>query len=114
MKKLILLGSLLTAITFTTKAQLSVNINIGPQPQYVPLRYSTASYYYSEPVRYYAPVRRPVYVRHVNVVKRPYYVNSVRAERRPVVYRKIHYKGNKGYFKNNWKVKGGHHGKGRR
>ncbi|MGY4386122.1 hypothetical protein ACVWYN_003172 [Pedobacter sp. UYP24] len=113
MKKLILLGSLLTAITLTSQAQISVNINLGPQPQYVPVRYNSSNYYYSKPVRY-VPVRTPVYIHHVDAIRQPYYVNSIRAERRPIVYRRVHYKENNGHNKNKWKIKGGHHGKGRR
>ncbi len=59
MKKFILLAALAisAAIFQPAKAQVSFNLSVGPQPRYVPVRYS-----YAPPV-YYAPTRRYVSVR---------------------------------------------------
>lgn len=119
MKKLVLLGVALTAMVTATQAQVSINVNIGSRPQYAPVQYYATDYVYREPVVYYEPVRRPVYVKHVNYVRRPYYTNNVRVSRRPVIvynrpsYSKAYFKGNKGHFKHYEKAKG-HHGRGRR
>lgn len=63
MKKLILLALVVstTAIFSTARAQVSLNINIGAQPRYVPVGYTYESYY--QPVvhrAYYTPPRRHV------------------------------------------------------
>ena len=102
MKKLVLLVFALTTITLASQAQLNVNINIGSQPAYVPVHYTTSSYYY-------APAR-PVYVNRVVKVKpRKHYYSNTRSyyANRPVVYREVHYKKFKGNDKHrHYKGKG--------
>lgn len=105
MKKLVLLGLTLTLFSLSSQAQFNININIGSEPAFVPVRYTTSSYYY-------APAR-PAYVKRVVKVRparhhynnrKTYYVN------RPVVYREVHYKNYKGkHHKHYYKGKGNKH-----
>ena len=67
MKKIITASALLLGITAITesKAQVQVNVNIGPPPVYVtPVR--TVSYYYYPDLQayYYIPAKRYYYKRH--------------------------------------------------
>lgn len=111
MKKFILLALVVstTAIFSTAKAQVSLNINIGSQPRYVPIRYTYENYY--QPVvhrAYYAPPRR-------HVLAKRYYATPQRTvlirgndwnRRNAKVYRTSYYSkhSNKHYYK-----KGNHH-----
>ncbi|RZK76911.1 MAG: hypothetical protein EOO92_13855 [Pedobacter sp.] len=105
MKKLVLLGFALTIISLSSYAQFNVNINIGPQPAYVPVRYVTSSHYY-------APAR-PVYVsnRYVKVMPRRNHYRPQRTyyKSRPVVYREVHYKQHKGKKQHYYNGKGKKH-----
>ncbi|RZK51108.1 MAG: hypothetical protein EOO87_18490 [Pedobacter sp.] len=107
MKKFILLALVVstTAIFSTARAQVSLNINIGAQPRYVPVAYTYESYYqpvvhrayYAAPrphviaKRYYAPARNVVYVKENNW-----------NNRNPRAYRASYGKSNsKHYYKKN-------------
>lgn len=68
MKKLFILFGIgmlgLTSIPTTTKAQVSINVNIGSQPQWGPTGYNHVEYYYLPDIEsyYYVPKRQFVYL----------------------------------------------------
>lgn len=120
MKKFILLALVVstTAIFSTARAQVSLNINIGAQPRYIPVGYTYETYY--QPVvhrAYYAPPRR-------HVVAKRYYAAPSRTvlirgndwnRRNAKVYRSSYYKspGKHYYKKSNHHLKPKYHkGKG--
>ncbi|RZL18069.1 MAG: hypothetical protein EOO89_05875 [Pedobacter sp.] len=104
MKKLILLGvvAFVAAFSVPAEAQISVNVNIGPRPQYVPVRYVNTDYYYGAPAR-------PVYVNRVYTVKHNRHNNwrpvRTRYVSRPVVYQRPYYKNDRGPKHSYYKVK---------
>lgn len=64
MKKIITTGALLLGITAVTegKAQVQVNVNIGPPPVYVTPAHTVSYYYYPElQAYYYIPAKRYYY-----------------------------------------------------
>lgn len=65
MKKLFLLTmlGLASAITLPATAQVSVNINIGSQPQWGPSGYNHVDYYYMPEIEsyYYVPTKKFIY-----------------------------------------------------
>ncbi|RZL49317.1 MAG: hypothetical protein EOP00_07285 [Pedobacter sp.] len=76
MKKFIVMALVASAAAIfqPAKAQVSVSLNIGTQPRYVPAGYY--SDYYAQPVvhrSYYAPAPRYVYVERNNWRKKSYY-----------------------------------------
>jgi hypothetical protein len=111
MRKLILLGvvALVAIFTLPAQAQISVNVNIGPRPQYVPVRYVSTGYYYEAPAR-------PVYVNHVYRTKHSKYNNwrptRTRYVSSPVSYRRSYYKNDGGNGRSHYKMKS-HKGNGR-
>ena len=91
MKKLIILAMLITASIFKpAKAQVSLSLNIGPQPYYQPVYYRTSpSYVYVEQPRYvsrsyYVPAKR-------YVASKAYYNARPRTFRNTRVYRTNYY-----------------------
>jgi len=110
MKKLILLGVMAMVMSFSlpTKAQVFVNVNIGSRPQYVPVRYVNADYYYAAPAR-------PVYVNNTYHVKYKRHNNWRPVARhyvsRPVVYRRAQYF-DRGPQRSHYKVKHQKHDRG--
>lgn len=66
MKKLILmlLLAMVSGISFQAKAQVSVNINIGAQPQWGPTGYDYVDYYYLPDIEsyYYVPKKQFIYM----------------------------------------------------
>jgi hypothetical protein len=104
MKKLILTGvvAIVAAFSNPVEAQISVNFNIGSNPQYVPVRYVNTGYYYGA-----AP--RTVYVNRVYKVKnnRHNYYRPVKTRyiRRPVVYSRPFYSDNRGRGHSYHKIK---------
>jgi hypothetical protein len=66
MKKLILLFLLAlgSSVSFKSQAQVSVNINIGSQPQWGPVGYDYVDYYYLPDIEsyYYVPKRQFIYM----------------------------------------------------
>lgn len=66
MKKLLLIGMLgIGSLAFNpAKAQVSVNVNIGAQPQWGPAGYNRVDYYYLPDVEsyYYVPTRQFIYL----------------------------------------------------
>ena len=59
-----LLAFLTTASVLSSKAQVSVSVNIGAQPQWAPAGYASADYYYLPDIEcyYYVPQRQFVYL----------------------------------------------------
>jgi hypothetical protein len=104
MRKFILLGVVAVVAIFTlpAEAQISVNVNIGSRPQYVPVRYVSTGYYYNAPAR-------PVYVSNVYRVKHNKYNNwrPVRTHyvSRPVAYQRAYYNNDRGHSRSHYKVK---------
>ncbi|MES2419051.1 MAG: hypothetical protein V4541_12750 [Bacteroidota bacterium] len=66
MKKFIVMALMASAIA--TKAQVSVQINIGSQPQWGPVGYNHVDYYYLPDIEtyYYVPKRQFVYLNNGN------------------------------------------------
>ena len=65
MKKPFVLLTVLTALSFQqSKAQVSVNINIGSQPVWGPVGYDHVDYYYLPDIEsyYYVPTRQFIYL----------------------------------------------------
>lgn len=63
MKKLILAGLLLvSAFGYESKAQISVNINIGNQPSWGPTGYNHVDFYYLPDINVYYDVARAQYI----------------------------------------------------
>jgi len=104
MKKLILLGvvAIVAAFSVPAEAQISVNVNIGPRPQYVPVRYVNTDYYYGAPAR-------PVYVNRVYTVKHNRHNNwrpvRTRYISRQVVYQNAYYRNDRKSKHSYYKVK---------
>lgn len=66
MKKIIttvFIAAVLSTATSTTRAQVSVNVNIGVQPEWGPVGYDYAEYYYLPDIEvyYFVPRRQFVY-----------------------------------------------------
>lgn len=105
MKKIILLALAVStvAIFSTARAQVSLNINIGAQPRYIPVGYTYESYY--EPVvrrTYYAPAPRHVVTkRYYRPATRHVYVKDRNWNRGNRVYQTSYYakSSNKHYYK---------------
>jgi hypothetical protein len=59
-----ILAILTTASVFSSKAQVSVSVNIGAQPQWGPAGYASVDYYYLPDIEcyYYVPRRQFVYM----------------------------------------------------
>ena len=59
-----ILAILTTATAFSSKAQVSVSVNIGAQPQWGPAGYASVDYYYLPDIEcyYYVPRRQFVYM----------------------------------------------------
>jgi len=59
-----LLAFLTTASVLSSKAQVSVSVNIGAQPRWAPAGYASADYYYLPDIEcyYYVPQRQFVYL----------------------------------------------------
>jgi hypothetical protein len=59
-----ILAILTTASVFSSKAQVSVSVNIGAQPQWGPAGYASVDYYYLPDIEcyYYVPRRQFVYL----------------------------------------------------
>jgi len=67
MKKLFLISAILGIVALTSNqsnAQVSINVNIGAQPTWVPAGYQDVNYYYLPEVQsyYYVPQRQFVYL----------------------------------------------------
>jgi hypothetical protein len=89
MKKQVWLIALLVAFTgFNSKAQVSVNINIGTQPVWGPVGYDYVEYYYMPDIDAYYDVPRQQYV---------YYDNNVWITRRSLPPRYSNYNLYNGY-----------------
>jgi len=82
MKKMILMFAIIfiSATTFNSKGQISVNINLGSQPAWGPAGYDYAEYYYLPAIEsyYYVPGRQFIYLNNGNWV----YANSLPARYR--------------------------------
>jgi len=59
-----IIAILTTATVFSSKAQVSVSVNIGAQPQWGPAGYASADYYYMPDIEcyYYVPRQQFVYL----------------------------------------------------
>ena len=77
MKKMILMLAVVvvSATTFKSTAQISVNINLGSQPAWGPAGYDYVEYYYLPDIGayYYVPTRQFIYLNNGNWV----YANSL-------------------------------------
>ncbi|WP_316829364.1 hypothetical protein [Pedobacter aquatilis] len=67
MKKLFIISAILGIVALTSNqsnAQVSLNVNIGTQPAWVPVGYQSVNYYYLPEVEsyYYVPQRQFVYL----------------------------------------------------
>jgi len=67
MKKLIIISAIVGIVALTSNqsnAQVSINVNIGPQPTWVPAGYQNVNYYYLPEVQsyYYVPQHQFVYL----------------------------------------------------
>lgn len=67
MKKLFIISAILGIVALTSNqsnAQVSINVNIGAQPTWVPAGYQSVDYYYLPEVQsyYYVPQRQFVYL----------------------------------------------------
>lgn len=67
MKKLFIISAILGIVALTSNqsnAQVSINVNIGAQPAWVPAGYENVNYYYLPEVQsyYYVPQRQFVYL----------------------------------------------------
>ena len=67
MKKLLIISAIVGIVSLTSnqsKAQVSLNVNIGSQPAWVPAGYQNVNYYYLPEVNsyYYVPQRQFVYL----------------------------------------------------
>ncbi|RDC57765.1 hypothetical protein DU508_02065 [Pedobacter chinensis] len=67
MKKLFIVAAIVGIAALTSNqsnAQVSINVNIGPQPAWVPVGYQNVNYYYLPEVHsyYYVPQRQFVYL----------------------------------------------------
>ncbi|MEH3115235.1 hypothetical protein [Pedobacter terrae] len=67
MKKLFIISAILGIVALTSNqssAQVNINVNIGPQPTWVPAGYQNVNYYYLPEVHsyYYVPQRQFVYL----------------------------------------------------
>ncbi|WP_293307084.1 hypothetical protein [Pedobacter sp. UBA5917] len=67
MKKLFIISAILGIVALTSNqsnAQVSINVNIGAQPAWVPAGYQSVNYYYLPEVQsyYYVPQRQFVYL----------------------------------------------------
>ncbi|RBQ03230.1 hypothetical protein [Pedobacter miscanthi] len=67
MKKLFIISAILGIVALTSNqsnAQVSINVNIGAQPAWVPVGYQNVNYYYLPEVQsyYYVPQRQFVYL----------------------------------------------------
>jgi hypothetical protein len=62
MKKVMFLLAAVMAITFSTKAQVNVSVNIGNQPAWGPTGYDHVDYYYLPDIDCYYDVPNKVYV----------------------------------------------------
>lgn len=67
MKKLLIISAIVGIVALTSnqsKAQVSLNVNIGTQPAWVPSGYESVNYYYLPEVNsyYYVPQRQFVYL----------------------------------------------------
>lgn len=67
MRKLIIISAIVGIVALTSKqsnAQVSLNVNIGTQPAWVPAGYQNVNYYYLPDVNsyYYVPQRQFVYL----------------------------------------------------
>jgi len=67
MKKLLIISAIVGIVSLTSnqsKAQVSLNVNIGTQPAWVPAGYQDVNYYYLPEVNsyYYVPQRQFVYL----------------------------------------------------
>ncbi len=82
MKKFILIAAVGLASAFyqPAKAQVSVSINIGAQPQWGPRGYDYVDYYYLPEINsyYYVPTRQFVYLERNRWVHRPHLPNRYR------------------------------------
>ncbi len=86
--KMITLGMLLFFASNSINAQISVNVNIGAQPSWGPVGYSSVDYYYIPDVQSYYDVRATQFI----------YLNNgawIRSSRLPAQYRG--YDLNRGY-----------------
>jgi hypothetical protein len=86
--KMITLGMLLFFASNSINAQISVNVNIGAQPSWGPVGYSSVDYYYIPDVQSYYDVRATQFI----------YLNNgawIRSNRLPAQYRS--YDLNRGY-----------------
>jgi hypothetical protein len=65
-----ILAILTTASTYSSKAQVSVNVNIGAQPMWGPAGYASVDYYYLPDIEcyYYVPRQQFVYLNGPNWV----------------------------------------------
>lgn len=83
MKKFILLVAIgmASALYQPAKAQISVNINIGAQPQWGPRGYDYVDYYYLPEIQsyYYVPTRQFVYLERNRWVHRTYLPSRYRS-----------------------------------
>ncbi|MEJ7559484.1 MAG: hypothetical protein WKF66_14340 [Pedobacter sp.] len=101
---LVVVVAVVAAFTLPAEAQISVNVNIGSRPQYVPVRYVSSGYYYNAPAR-------PVYINNVYRTEhsnwrpaRTHYVS------RPVMYKQKYYKNDRGHGPSHYKFKSQKHG----
>lgn len=67
MKKLFIISAILGIVALTSNqsnAQVNINLNIGPQPTWIPAGYQNVNYYYLPEVQsyYYVPQRQFVYL----------------------------------------------------
>ncbi|WP_145854727.1 hypothetical protein [Pedobacter suwonensis] len=67
MKKLFIISAILGIVALTSNqsnAQVNINVNIGPQPTWIPAGYQNVNYYYLPEVQsyYYVPQRQFVYL----------------------------------------------------
>lgn len=123
----ILVAGILLLATSVTKAQVSVDVHVGP-PVWAPAAPAAVQYYYLPDIGVYydVPAERYIYLRRGAWVRtaalparyhgydlyhsRPVYLTEYRGNSPYVYYKehKVKYKGN-----GHWKIKGNGHGKGR-
>jgi len=77
MKKLFIISAIVGIVALTSNqsnAQVSINVNIGAQPAWVPVGYENVNYYYLPEVQsyYYVPQRQFVYLSGNNWVRSRY------------------------------------------
>lgn len=101
MKKIILVFSVILCISINTKAQVSVNVNLGTPPVWAPADRVESQYYYLPDIGAYydVPASRFIYIKNGNWFRSanlPYRYRNYNLKNGKVVYL-TDYKGNKPY-----------------